>query len=148
MRLRTGESERKEGGYCYRWTDDIGKRHAVYAPTLNDLREQEEQIAADRHDGIKANARDITVNDMFDLWCQIKRGIKDSTFKNYIYGKQVCTLKNAEKAQILLYNRQSVLITNAVGSKNVRYVIEAKPGGSGNIHVKAGSFLPKTMQWN
>lgn len=22
---------------------------------------------------------------MFDLWCQLKRGIKDSTFKNYIY---------------------------------------------------------------
>ena len=61
-------------------------------------------------------------------------------------GKQVCTLKNAEKVQILLYNQQSVLTTNAVGSKNVRYVIEAKPGGSGSIHVKAGAFLPKTMQ--
>lgn len=85
VRLRTGESERKEGGYCYRWTDDIGKRHAVYAPTLNDLREQEDQIAVDRHDGIKSNVKTVTVNEIFDLWCQLKRGIKDSTMKNYVY---------------------------------------------------------------
>lgn len=85
VRLRTGESERKQGGYCYRWTDDIGKRHAVYAPTLNDLRDKEEQVAVDRHDGIKSNVKMVTVNDMYELWCQLKRGIKDSTMKNYMY---------------------------------------------------------------
>ena len=31
------------------------------------------------------NTQTTTVNEMFDLWCQLKRGIKDSTFKNYIY---------------------------------------------------------------
>ena len=85
VRLRTGESERKQGGYCYRWTDDIGKRHAVYANTLNDLRDKEEQVAVDRHDGIKSNVKMVTVNDMYELWCQLKRGIKDSTMKNYMY---------------------------------------------------------------
>ena len=44
IRLRTGESEKGNGTYVYRWTDKVGKRHAVYAPTLADLREQEEQI--------------------------------------------------------------------------------------------------------
>lgn len=78
VRLRTGESEKK-GGYAYRWTDDIGKRHSVYAQTLNDLREKELQVAIDRHDGIKSNVKTVTINDVFDLWRQVKRGIKDST---------------------------------------------------------------------
>ena len=34
---------------------------------------------------IRSDVKSITVNEMFDLWCQLKRGIKDSTFKNYIY---------------------------------------------------------------
>ena len=85
IRLRTGESEKDNGTYVYRWTDKVGKRHAVYAPTLADLREQEEQIIVDRHDGIKTNVKNITVNDLFDLWVQVKRGVKDSTMKNYIY---------------------------------------------------------------
>ena len=89
VRLRTGESEKKGGGYVYRWTDDIGKRHSVYAQTLNDLREKELQVAIDRHDGIKSNVKTVTINDVFDLWRQVKRGIKDSTMKNYIYMYEV-----------------------------------------------------------
>lgn len=84
-RLKTGESQRPNGTYVYRWTTQDGKRNAVYAPTLETLREQEEQIIVDKHDGIRADKKHLTVNDMFDLWCQLKRGIKDSTFKNYIY---------------------------------------------------------------
>lgn len=84
-RLKTGESQRPNGTYVYRWTAQDGKRNAVYAPTLETLREQEEQIIVDKHDGIRADKKHLTVNDMFDLWCQLKRGIKDSTFKNYIY---------------------------------------------------------------
>ena len=85
IRLHTGEMERKNGSYVYRWTDKLGKRHAVYAPTLDELREEEEQIIVDRHDGIQANVKSLTVNDVFDLWSRIKRGVKDSTMKNYIY---------------------------------------------------------------
>ena len=84
-RLKTGESQRPNGTYVYRWTAQDGKRNAVYAPTLETLREQEEQIIVDKHDGIRADKKHLTVNDMLDLWCQLKRGIKDSTFKNYIY---------------------------------------------------------------
>ena len=58
---------------------------SIYAPTLEKLREQEEQIIVDKHDGIRSDVKSITVNEMFNLWCQLKRGIKDSTFKNYIY---------------------------------------------------------------
>ena len=84
-RLKTGETQRPNGTYAYRWSTPEGKRHSIYAPTLEKLREQEEQIIVDKHDGIRSDVKSITVNEMFDLWCQLKRGIKDSTFKNYIY---------------------------------------------------------------
>lgn len=84
-RLKTGETQRPNGTYAYRWSTPDGKRHSIYAPTLEKLREQEEQIIVDKHDGIRSDVKSITVNEMFDLWCQLKRGIKDSTFKNYIY---------------------------------------------------------------
>ena len=85
VRLHTGETQRKNGTYAYRWTDRDGKRCSVYAATLDELREKEEQIAVDRHDGIKSNTANLTVNDLYELWCQMKRGVKDSTMKNYIY---------------------------------------------------------------
>lgn len=38
--LRTGESQRKDGRYMYRWTVD-GKEQTVYAAKLDELREKE-----------------------------------------------------------------------------------------------------------
>ncbi len=83
--LRKGESQRANGTYDYRWSSKDGKRHAVYAPTLELLREKEAEIAYDMHDGIKAETKQITVNQVFDLWCELKRGLKDNTFQNYKY---------------------------------------------------------------
>ena len=83
--LRTGEGQRPNGTYEYRWTDKTGKRRTVYAKTLEELREKEKEIERDKSDGIKAEARYVTINELFDLWKQIKRGLKDNTFQNYQY---------------------------------------------------------------
>lgn len=83
--LKTGEVQRKDGTYQYSWTDGNHKRRYVYARTLDDLRYKEEQIAKDKSDGIKAEARYTTVNDLFDLWVVLKRGLKNNTFENYKY---------------------------------------------------------------
>lgn len=80
VRLKVGETEKASGGYEYRWTSKDGKRNSIYAPTLEKLRELEEQVTVDKHDGIKADAKALTVNDCFKLWVELKRGIKDSTF--------------------------------------------------------------------
>ena len=85
LTLRKGETQRADGLYDYRWTAPDGRRHSVYAKTLEELREKEQQIIVDRHDGIKTNVKKITVNEMFDLWCDLKRGLKDNTFQNYKY---------------------------------------------------------------
>ena len=83
--LRTGEGQRPNGTYEYRWTDKKGKRCRVYAKTLEILREKEEEIQRDQCDGIKVEARYVTLNDLYELWKQLKRGLKDNTFQNYQY---------------------------------------------------------------
>lgn len=83
MVLRKGESQRKDGSYSYRWTTRDGKRHSIYARTLERLREREEEIANDQHDGIRIEGNAASINDIFDMWCNLKRGIKDNTFQGY-----------------------------------------------------------------
>ena len=83
--LRKGESQRKDGKYDFRWTSPDGKRHSIYAPTLEELREKEKGLQLDSLEGIKAEARYVTLNDMFTLWAKVKRGLKDNTFQNYLY---------------------------------------------------------------
>lgn len=57
----------------------------VYAKTLDELRYKEEQIEKDKKDGIKAEARYTTLNDIYELWKDLKRGLKNNTFENYKY---------------------------------------------------------------
>ena len=83
--LKKGEYEKADGHYIYRWTDGKGKRHSVTASTLEELRRKEEQIQVNKHDGIRVEARHMTVNDIYKLWCGMKRGLKDNTFQNYKY---------------------------------------------------------------
>lgn len=83
--LKKGEWQRPNGTYDYRWTDSKGKRHVVYAKTLPELREKEKQIERDKFDRIRPEARTATINDLYELWRQVKRGLKDHTFQNYTY---------------------------------------------------------------
>lgn len=83
--LHKGESQRKDGTYDYRWTSKDGKRHSIYAKTLEELRIKETEAEKDRNDGIRTEVRNVTINELFELWCQLKRGLKDNTFQNYKY---------------------------------------------------------------
>lgn len=83
--LKTGETERADGYYTYRWTSRDGKRHSVTTSTLEELREKEEEIQRDTSDGIRADSQNVTVNDLFELWKSLKKGLKDNTFQNYCY---------------------------------------------------------------
>ena len=59
--LKTGEGQRNNGTYYYRWQDKKGKRHYLYARSLKELREKEKEIEKDLFDGIKIEARYMTV---------------------------------------------------------------------------------------
>ena len=84
--LKSGESYRKSDGlYMYRWTAKNGKRHTVYDATLEGLREKEEKIQHDLAEGIRIPERNLTVNDLFELWRKNKVGLKEHTTSNYDY---------------------------------------------------------------
>ena len=83
--LKQGESQRANGKYDYRWTSRDGKRHSVYADTLEELRDKEALIQKDNFDGIKIEKAGVTVNAMFQIWSDLKRGLKDNTKQNYNY---------------------------------------------------------------
>lgn len=83
--LKENESQRKDGTYQYRWRTADHKRHSIYAPTLEELREKEQAVLKDKSDGIRTDAKKVTLNDVYDLWVQLKKGLKDNTFQNYKY---------------------------------------------------------------
>ncbi|SEL22195.1 tyrosine-type recombinase/integrase [Ruminococcus albus] len=83
--LKSGESERSDGTYMYRYTASNGKRHCVYDKTLEGLRKREDDISRNRADGIRTEATMVTVNDIYYMWLRLKKGLKDNTFQNYKY---------------------------------------------------------------
>ena len=97
--LKDGELQQADGRYKYQYMDANGKRKAVYSwrllPTDRtppgtredlSLREKEDEIEADRQDGIDGKAaRKITLSEMFDVYMAGKVNLKQSTRTNYLY---------------------------------------------------------------
>lgn len=83
--LKEGEHQRKNGTYEYKWRDKQGTRNSIYAKTLNELRDKELDVLRDALDGIRKDKKNLTINDLYDLWVQLKKGLKDNTFSNYKY---------------------------------------------------------------
>ena len=84
--LKTGEYQRPDGRYEYRYKDEItGKRNSVYAADLASLREMEKKINKDMDDLLitDASVKKLTVNTLFERYMATKN-IKERTKKNYI----------------------------------------------------------------
>ena len=103
--LHSGETQRPDGKYMYRYTDSTGKRRTVYSwrlvstDKLKDgqrdtkaLRDQEKCILRDLDDNIQSGEADrITVNDLFRQFMDIRKDLKESTrcCYNDIYSKHI-----------------------------------------------------------
>ena len=70
------------------------------------------KLKNDKSDGIKAEARYTTVNEVYELWKELKRGLKNNTFENYKYmyetfvrhqigSKTVSSLKKTRYKEVL-----------------------------------------------
>lgn len=82
--LKTGESQRKDGRYQFRFTDRLGNRHCVYDWTLEGLRKQEDDIQRDMLDGIDYAAGDITVVELAETSLRLRQGkLKKNTRRTY-----------------------------------------------------------------
>ena len=104
--LRTGETERSDGYYTYRWTSRDGKRHSVTASTLEELRQKEAEIQKDVSDGIRADAQNV--NDLYKLWKHLKIGLKDNTYQNYCYMYEMFVAEDIGKMCISKLKRSDV----------------------------------------
>ena len=97
--LRSGESQRPDGKYMFRYTDAKGVRRYVYSWKLVDtdkvpagkkceesLREMEKKLIRDVEDDINSfDAQKTTLNHFFDIYIAGKRNLKQSTRTNYKY---------------------------------------------------------------
>ena len=83
--LKEGEYQRQNGTFEFKWRDRRGKRHSIYAKTLDDLRAKEVDVLRDVLDGIREDKCNVTINDLYNTWVRIKKGLKDNTFQGYKY---------------------------------------------------------------
>lgn len=85
VKLRTGEYQKADGHYEYRYTV-FGKKYSIYSKNLETLREKESEIQSlDTAKQAKYGSRTTTLNDVFFLWKELKRGLRPNTFQNYCY---------------------------------------------------------------
>lgn len=82
-RLKTGESQRKDLIYQYRYTDPCGKRQTVYAPTLQELRQKEMAIQKQLDNGLDYEAGQITVIELLEKYISLKKGVRYNTQVGY-----------------------------------------------------------------
>ena len=84
--LQQGEGQRPDGRFYYRYTDNEGERHVVYAWRLRpqdptppgkkaaaSLRELEEQIKKDLAAGVKSWENNVTLGELIEDYMQSKR---------------------------------------------------------------------------
>ena len=81
--LKTGESQRKDFVYQYRYTDFHGKRQTVYASTLQELRQKEKEIQKQVDDGLDYEAGQITVIELIEKYISLKQGVRYNTKVGY-----------------------------------------------------------------
>ena len=81
--LRTGESQRKDLIYQYRYTDIRGKRQTIYSSDLKELREKEKTIQKQLDDGIDYAAGKITVIALLERYISLKQGVRYNTKVGY-----------------------------------------------------------------
>lgn len=81
--LRTGESQRKDLIYQYRYTDIRGKRQTIYSSDLKELREKEKEIQRQLDDGIDYAAGNITMIALLERYISLKQGVRYNTKAGY-----------------------------------------------------------------
>lgn len=90
--LKTGESQRSDGRYCFKYVDNCGKPRFIYSwklvstdPTPKNkhddisLREKEKEIQRDLDDGIDSSGKKMTVCELYEKYTRTHANIKDSS---------------------------------------------------------------------
>lgn len=81
--LKTGESQRKDLIYQYRYKDGRGKRQCIYDADLQALRKKELEIQKELDDGIDYNSGMMTVVELLERYISLKQGVRYNTKVGY-----------------------------------------------------------------
>ena len=89
--LKKGEYQRPNLTYEYRYTDALGKRHSIYAPTLEALREQEDKLQTKCPYPLPPSSPaslayaegNFTVLDLLERYISLKQGVRYATTVGY-----------------------------------------------------------------
>jgi len=125
--LRTGESQRADLTYMYRYSTPDGKRKTIYAPTLKELRDKEDVIIASLSNGNYKEESDMTVGELLELLMQQKSQVlRESTI--YTYQSQIRRIQKDE-----IYNQK---VTKIRVSTAKAYALRLHESGLTSWHVK------------
>ena len=83
--LRTGEYQRPNGLYEYRFMDASKKRRSIYERDLKALRQREEEIAESCRAGLHYNAGSISVLMLLERYQLLKRNVRYNTAARHQY---------------------------------------------------------------
>ena len=81
--LKTGESQRKDLIYQYRYKDGRGKGQCIYDANLQSLRKKEVDIQKELDDGIDYNSGMMTVVELLERYISLKQGVRYNTKVGY-----------------------------------------------------------------
>lgn len=134
--LRSGESQRENGQYMYRYTDCDGNRRTVYSWRLvasdrtpagkkdsEALRELEKKIQKDLDDRIHiGSASTITLDDEFQTFMEIRADLKETTRVAYIelYKKHVSPVLGKRTLDNIRYSDIQRLYTSLCAASTIR----------------------------
>lgn len=82
--LQKGESQRKDGVYQYRYTDNKGKRQCIYAGTLKELREKANEVQMIANRGGNYAEGSITVSELLKKYIDLKENLRVRTRITYL----------------------------------------------------------------
>lgn len=122
-KLRKGEYQRSNNTFEYRWTDNYGKRRNVYAKTLPELRKKEDAIFRDIMDGIDYSKLDLTVNSYYEIWKQIKIGVRESYFASCVryYERYIEPDFGKMKLRNVTYSNVVMFLERLAKDRGLRY---------------------------
>ncbi len=136
--LKTGESQRKDGLYQFRYTDWTGKRQTIYASDLSVLREKEEDILKRKFRGkIRTISTSDTVADLVDRHVSLKRRLSRGGQRQYQYMKNLINKHQIAKMKI----------SDVKTSTAKQFITELYDDGLGSETIKrAAGFLRGAFQ--
>ncbi|MCD8239455.1 MAG: site-specific integrase, partial [Clostridiales bacterium] len=120
----------KDGRYQYRYALGNGKRHTIYAKTLSELREKEQELQKDLSNNLITSSPKTTLDDLFKAYMKDKNELKLTTKNSYkfFYKSYIKDEIGSMKIKAIKYSDIRRLYSSLISDKGL------KPSSVRTIH--------------